>query len=103
MHYLYLFSYLIIIVTRNGTYLALAPLRISVKELCDVGHDGLLVRTIHVHVLRVEQLSDAELSVSHHEGGLETGSVTDVSHGLDINNSCNYTILLSYPIEIEEM
>ena len=62
------------------------------KELCDVGHDGLLVRTVNVHILRVQELSDPELSVSHHECSLETGSVTDVSHGLDINNSCKYHI-----------
>ena len=65
------------------------------EELSDVGHDGLLVRTINIHILRVEELSNAELSVSHHEGGLEPGSVTDVSHGLDINNSCKYHILVS--------
>ena len=65
------------------------------KELCDVGHDGLLVRTININVLRVEELSDAELSVSHHEGSLETGAVTDVSHGLDINHSCKYPTLVS--------
>ena len=91
---------IIIVVTRKGAYLALASFRISVKELSDVGHDGLLVRTVHIHILRVEQLSYAELGVSHHEGGLETSSVTDVSHGLDINNSCKYLILSSHPFKV---
>ncbi len=37
------------------SHLALRALGVSVEELRHVGHDGLLVRPLHVHVLRVQQ------------------------------------------------
>ena len=42
----------------------------------DVGDDGLLVRLVHVHVLRVQQLHQAELLLGQVEG------VVEVVHGV---------------------
>ena len=45
------------------TYPSLGSLRIAVKELRNVGHDRLLVRTLHVNVLRVQKPGDSQFSV----------------------------------------
>ena len=45
------------------TYPSLGSLRIAVKELRNVGHDWLLVRTLHVNVLRVQKPGDSQFSV----------------------------------------
>ena len=76
------------------THLSLAALRVPVEELSDVGHDGLLVRTIHIHILRVQQLGDAQLSVSHKEGGLQPHCVAHMAHGLDVDQAWDIKMCL---------
>ncbi len=54
-------------------YLCLSAFRKSVKELGDVGHDGLLVRVLHIHVFRVNQAGDTQVNLGHVEGRLQPG------------------------------
>ena len=74
------------------TDLALWALRVSVEELGDVGHDGLLVRSLHVHILRVQELHDPELRGSHQEGGLQPHGVAHVAHRLNVDQACQTNI-----------
>ena len=65
------------------------------EELGDVSHDGLLVRSLHVHILRVQELGDAELGVSHDEGGLQPDLVAHMAHGLDVDQAWSGKYFLS--------
>ena len=71
-----------------SSYLALRALRVSVKELRNVGHDGLLIRAVHVNILWVKELGDPELRVSHQKGGLQPHSVAHMPHGLNVDQAC---------------
>ena len=45
------------------TYPSLRAFWVAVKELGNIGHDRLFVRTLHVNVLRVQKPSDSQFSV----------------------------------------
>ena len=70
------------------SHLALGALRVSMKELRNVSHDGLLIGAVHVNILRVKELGNPELSVSHQEGGLQPHSIAHMAHGLDVDHAC---------------
>merc|ERR1719192_2846279 len=57
------------------------------KELRNVGHDRLLVRTLHVNVLRVQKPGDSQFSVRNREGSFESNEVGLVSHGFEIDDA----------------
>ena len=48
-----------------STYPSLGAFWVSMEELSNVGHDGLLVGSLHVHVLRIQQPGNAKLRVSN--------------------------------------
>ena len=68
------------------------------EELRNVGHDGLLIGAVHINILRVEELGDPELSISHQEGSLQPHGVAHMAHGLNVNQACRKEILINFQI-----
>ena len=70
------------------SYLVHGALGVSVQELRDVGHDGLLVGVGDVYVLGVEEPGDPELDLGHVEGGVKAGLVGLLSHRVHVHGAC---------------
>ena len=58
------------------------------EELCDVGHDGLLIRTLDIHILGVKKLGNSKLTVRDNEGGFQSDFVAHMAHGLNVDQTC---------------
>lgn len=58
-----------------SNYLSLRPLGVSMQELGDVSHDGLLIGGLDVHILRIQKPGDSKLDLGDVEGGLQPRGV----------------------------
>ena len=52
-----------ILIIEKWTYPSLRTFWVAVKELGNIGHDRLFVRTLHVDVLRVQKPGNSQFSV----------------------------------------
>ena len=77
------------------TDLSLGPLRISMEELRYVGHDGLLIWTLNIHILGVKKLGNSKLTVRDNEGGFQSDFVAHMAHGLNVDQAWGRKYFLS--------
>ena len=54
--------------SKNETHPSFRTFRIAMKELGNVSHDRLFIRTLHIDVLRVQESGNSEFRVSNLKG-----------------------------------
>ncbi len=70
-----------------SSHLSFRSFRVSVQELGDVGHDGLLIRTLNVNIFWIDETSYAKVNFSYIESRVQSGQVRLLDHRVNISDA----------------